>query len=76
MEQIRTLLEEIKPEMDCNDHRDFIESGVLDSFDIVMLVSMLDETYGISIHGLDIVPENFMSVTSIWNLVEKYRGQL
>ena len=74
MEQIRILLEEIKPEMDCNDRRDFIESGVLDSFDIVMLVSAVEETYNISIHGLDIVPENFADLESIWNLVIKRGG--
>lgn len=70
------LLQEIKPEIDLTGPTNFIETGKLDSFDIVMLVSALDENYNISIHGLDIIPENFMDVESIWNLVEKYERKI
>ena len=36
----------------------------------------LDETYGISIDGLDIIPENFMSVETIAEVVKKNGGSL
>lgn len=74
MEKLKILLQEIKPEMEFADGQDFVEDGLLDSFDIVMLVSALDATYNISINGRDIIPENFMDLESIWNLVEKYRS--
>lgn len=45
--------------------------GYLDSFDLVTLVAELDETYGISIDGLDIIPENFMSVETLLRLLRK-----
>ena len=45
---------------------------MLDSFDIVTLVSDMDKAYGISISGLDIVPENFQNITSIQKLLQKY----
>ena len=54
---------------------DFIEHGMLDSFDVVSLVSDLDSTFGISIDGVDIVPENFSSVDSIINLLKKNGAQ-
>jgi acyl carrier protein len=38
---------------------------MLDSFDLVTLVSELDKAYGISIDGLQIVPENFQNVAAI-----------
>lgn len=44
---------------------------MLDSFDIVSLVSELDKQFEISIDGLDILPENFMSVDSIVGLLIK-----
>ena len=53
-----------------------ILADYLDSFDLVTLVAELDETYGISIDGLDIIPENFMSVETIAEVVKKNGGSL
>ncbi len=72
---ILSMLEEIKPEFDFNDSEDFVMDGLLDSFDIITLISMLEEKYGITIDGLDIVPENFSSLDSIANLVVKSGGK-
>ncbi|MCR4729408.1 MAG: acyl carrier protein [Saccharofermentans sp.] len=68
------MLEEIKPEFDFNDSEDFVMDGLLDSFDIISLISMLEEKYRITVDGLDIVPENFSSVESIVALVIKSGG--
>ncbi len=70
-EQIIKILGELRPEFDFNQEVDFIEEGILDSFDIVSLVSELDAMYGISIDGMDILPENFASVESIEQLLIK-----
>lgn len=70
-EEIIKILAELRPEFDFNQEVDFIEKGMLDSFDIVSLVSELDATYGISIDGMDILPENFSSVESIERLLIK-----
>lgn len=70
-EQIIRILTELRPEFDFSQNIDFIEEGMLDSFDIVSLVSELDATYGISIDGMDILPENFATVESIERLLIK-----
>lgn len=70
-EKVLEILTNIRPEFDFTDDVNFIEEGMLDSFDIVTLVSDLDSTFGISIDGVDIVPDNFSSVDSIINLLEK-----
>jgi acyl carrier protein len=71
-EQIIKILTELRPEFDFNQEgADFIEEGMLDSFDMVNLVSELDSTYGISIDGVDILPENFATVEAIENLLKK-----
>ena len=71
-EQIIKILTELRPEFDFNQEGvDFIEEGMLDSFDMVNLVSELDATYGISIDGIDILPENFATVDAIENLLKK-----
>ena len=76
MEAIYKILEELRPEFDFRTSKDFIEDGFLDSFDVVTLVSELDEKYGISIDALDILPENFNTVENICGVVEKNGGEI
>lgn len=71
-EQIIKILTELRPEFDFTQEGvNFIEEGMLDSFDLVTLVNELDSTYGISIDGVDILPENFCSVAAIVALLAK-----
>lgn len=71
-EQVIKILTELRPEFDfTQEGLNFIEEGMLDSFDLVTLVSELDNTFGISIDGVDILPENFSTVDSIVNLLVK-----
>jgi acyl carrier protein len=70
-QKIIEILIELRPEFDFNQETDFISNGMLDSFDVITLVTTLDETFGISIDGADILPENFSSVERIMTLLEK-----
>jgi len=70
-EEIMVMLMEIRPEFDFTESSNFIEDGLLDSFDIITLTDMLEEKYNIKVDGLDIIPENFFSVKDIANLVRK-----
>ena len=72
MKKIIEFLTELRPEFDFTTSEDYIEEGMLDSFDIVSLVSMMDKEYSISIKGREIVPENFSSLAKIQALVKKY----
>lgn len=74
MEQIYMILEDLRPEFDFRGSNNFIDDGYLDSFDIVTLISEVEEKYSISIDGLDIVPENFETATSIMALIQKSGG--
>lgn len=69
------MLEELRPEFDFSDSDDFVMDGYLDSFDIISLTDMIQEKYDVKIDGLDIVPENFSSVTAIIELVKKSGGK-
>ena len=73
-DEIMEMLTELRPEFDFESSEDFIEDGLLDSFDIVSLISMIEEKYDIVVDGLDVVPENFGSVAAIIDLIEKSRG--
>lgn len=76
MDDIKNMLAELRPEFDFEESENFITDGLLDSFDVVSLTNMLEEKYGITIDGLDIVPENYASVEAIAGLVKKSGGTI
>ena len=71
-EKIIAILSELRPEFNFTDETvDFIEAGMLDSFDVVNLVDALDTEFNIVIDGMDILPENFSTIDSIEALLKK-----
>ena len=61
----------MRPEFDFTEEVNFIEEGMLDSFDIVSLVDELETNFNVKIDGVDIIPENFSSIDSIEALLKK-----
>lgn len=51
-------------------NKDLLESGILDSFDIVNLVVALEEALGVSIDVEMVSPENFQTAESIIRMIE------
>ena len=70
-ERILKILSGLRPEFDFTMDVNFIEEGILDSFDVINLVTALDSEFGISIDGTDVLPENFSSVNAIVMLLKK-----
>lgn len=76
MGKILKILEDIRPEFDFTTSQNFIDDGYLDSFDMVSLVSALEEEFCILIDALDILPENFSDLEAIANVVKKNGGDI
>ena len=70
-ERILKILSGLRPEFDFTMDVNFIEEGILDSFDVINLVTALDSEFVISIDGTDVLPENFSSVNAIVMLLKK-----
>ena len=71
MEKLLKILRELHPDVDFSTESGLIENGVLDSLDIVTLVTEINETFDVSIPAEEIVPENFDSAKSIYALIER-----
>jgi len=69
MDKLLTILEEIKPDFDFTGRTDLVDSGDLDSFDVISLVSELNEAFDIDIPVEEIVPENLNSVDAMMALI-------
>ena len=70
---VRVIPKDIRPHLNkidfSKEKRDLITSGILESFDIVQIITDLELLFNIKISGLEFTPENFASVNSIVKLV-------
>ena len=66
-------LNEIRPEVDFTKETKLIDNGILDSFDIISLVNILNETFNIEIEVDDLEAENFNSAEAMLKLIERLR---
>ena len=73
MDELKKILEDIRPDIDFGIAEDLVDGNVLDSFDIITLVSRISDEMGVEISVEDIIPENFNSLAAITDLVNKYR---
>ena len=69
MEELRQILEEIRPDIDFNEEKKLIDDEILDSFDIIAAVSEINEHYSIMLNIDDLLPENFNSIEAIYDLI-------
>lgn len=75
MEELIKILEDIKPGVDFENEESLIGDEILDSFDIVNLVTKLNDEFDIDITPADLVPENFETVEDIYNLIQKLQEE-
>lgn len=68
------ILATLRPEHDFTGSQDFVADGLIDSFDLLVLVVELEKAFGVKIKGEDILPEHFVSAASIAALVKKSGG--
>ena len=70
MEKLIELLSDIRPDVDFAAENKLVTDGILDSFDIVAIVSEINDAYGISIGVTELLPENFDSADAIYALIK------
>lgn len=75
MDRILQILAELRPDMDFTLAQNLIDDGVLDSFDVVSLVSELCDAFEVSISVDDLTPENFNTPEAMLALVERLQNE-
>ena len=75
MEQLLGILRELHPETDFETETHLVDDGVLASFDIVMLITRIEEEFDVVIPAKDIVPEHFNSAKALMALIDRIAEQ-
>ena len=74
MEELLELLTSIRADVDFESETKLIDDSILDSFDIISIVSELNDRYDIDIGVEDLEPENFNSAAAIYDLIIRLQG--
>ncbi len=70
-DRILEILEGIRDDVDFENEDALVSDNILESFDIIRLISSLNETFDIEISAKEITAVNFDSLDALTALVEK-----
>lgn len=73
---VKDIIQQVKDSQKIDWEESFIEQELFDSLEIMTLVERLENEFGCTIKGADIVPENFETVALIEELVKRNGGKL
>jgi len=71
MKKLLQIMSEIRPDVDFESETQLIDDDILDSFDIISIVSEVNEQFDIEINVNELLPENFNSAAALYELIEK-----
>ena len=74
MDQLITLLTELCPGVDFASETALVDDGIIESLDIVTIVTELMAAYDVEITVEDLVPENFNSVQAMWDMIQRLKS--
>ena len=71
MDEFIDMLLAVKPNIDYANEDALVDDGILDSLDIVSIISEISDKYGVTIPTDEIIPENFNSAADMKELVDE-----
>ena len=71
MEELLRIMSEVRPDIDFENETHLIDNEMLDSLDIVAIVTDVNDEFDISINVNDLLPENFNSAKALYELITK-----
>ena len=71
LEDVIEILQDVEEDVDYENCTTLIDDRVLDSFDILSIISALNDEFDISIPAKDVIPENFNSAAAMRDMVQR-----
>ena len=71
MDQLLEILEDLHSDVDYETEDGLVDNGILDSLDIVTLITEINDKFDISSPAEEIIPENFNSAEALYALICK-----
>lgn len=71
MEELIRIMSEVRPDIDFENETKLIDNEMLDSIDIVAIVTDVNDEFDVEINVNDLLPENFNSAKALYELITK-----
>ncbi len=71
LDDVIEMLEDIQEDVDYEECVTLVDDGVLDSFDILAIVSAADDEFDVTIPAKEIIPDNFNSAEALCALLNR-----
>lgn len=71
MEKLMKILKDLHQDVDFENNTKLIDSKILDSFDIITIITEVEIEYDVAIPAEEIVPENFNSAKALFALIQR-----
>lgn len=71
MGKLIEILTDLHPDVDFATEEGLVDNGILDSLDIVTLITEINDKFDVSIPAEEIIPENFNSAAALMALIER-----
>ncbi len=71
MEELLRIMSEVRPDIDFENETHLIDNEMLDSLDIVAIVTDVNDEFDVEINVNDLLPENFNSAKALYELITK-----
>ncbi|MBP5181282.1 MAG: acyl carrier protein [Clostridiales bacterium] len=71
MDELIEILKDLHSDVDFETCTTLIDDKILDSFDIVSIVSEVDDKFDVAIPAKELIPENFNSAKALWDLISR-----
>lgn len=75
MEELLEILRSLKPGVEFDENTKLAENKIFDSLGMISLIAELSDEFDVEIGAMDIVPENFESVKTVWELIERLQDE-
>ena len=75
MNDLLEILRDLHPEVDFETCETLIDDKILDSFDIISIISEISDQFDITISAENIIPENFNSAKALYALIQRLEDE-
>ena len=71
MNELIAILKDLHDDVDFATETGLVENGILNSLDIVTLITEINDRFDVMIPAEEIMPENFDSAEALWALISR-----
>lgn len=75
MEKLLEILSDLHSDVDFETEENLIDDGILDSMDIISLITEISDEYDVTITAKDINPANFNSAKALYALIQRLEDE-